>query len=108
MAFIDQIVKIYDETPTRRYRVPEWQADIFFKPLTPNELDCARKEVNDNDTTVMLHTQLVILKALDAEGKRLFKNDDATALIEKGFVDVISRIHDEMRKAPTVEDAEKN
>lgn len=108
MAFIDQIVKIYDETPKRKLHVPEWQADIYFKPMTPNELDCARKEVMDNDTTVVLHTQLVILKALDAEGKRLFKNSDASTLIEKGFLDVISRIHDEMRKAPTVEEAEKN
>ena len=108
MSFIEEIARIYDETPLSKITVPEWRADIYYKPLTPIELDCARKEVNDADVETVLRTQLVILKSLDQSGKRLFENSNAQTLREKGSALVIDRIAEKMRKVTTVEDAEGN
>ena len=108
MGLIDKIASLYDEAPLSRIDVPEWGDAVYYKPLTPNELDCVRKEVKDTDTAIIFSAQMVILKALDADGKRLFCNADRQVLVHKGSVDVIVRVSEQMRETPTVEDAEKN
>jgi hypothetical protein len=51
---------------------------------------------------------VIILKALDSNGVRLFKNDDASLLMEKGFIDTTRRVAAAMTAVTPVDDAEKN
>ncbi|MGB0131154.1 hypothetical protein [Chlorobium sp.] len=114
MSFIDQIEAIYDSLPLEKLPVPEWETaetgEVFvhYKPATQYELELVTKEIPENAKGSRFNVQLVILKALDSEGKRLFVNGDAERLSKKGFINVVNRLANAMVKTPTIEGAEGN
>ena len=108
MGLIDQIVQGYQDSGLTEIIVPEWSTSIYYKETTPLELDTAKKAAPEDASPSRFYSQLVCIKALDAEGKRIFKNADIEKLARYGSSGVISRIALQMSKTPTVEDAEKN
>lgn len=109
-SFIERIEAIYDARPLDKARVPEWETKdsgevyVYYKPTTQHELDLVNTELPGETTGARWNVQLVILKALNAEGVRLFKNEHAARLGQKGFSAVTNRLAVLMTKVPSVED----
>ena len=95
--------------------VPEWGEDgvplqIYVYPITAGDLNKIQKKHKNflNETTMDGMIDLIILKACDADGNRLFTLEDKVHLMNEN-VEVISPIAAKMfGDIETVEDAEKN
>lgn len=108
MKLIDKIKSQYASAPLQKRNVPEWECDVYFKRLTTEELDAAASETPEGASASRSNLQLVILKALDKDGKRLFSNDDADALAASASPVVVNGIAADMLSVATVEEAKKN
>ena len=108
MRLIDKIVQKYDGMGTRKIEVPEWEETLYYKPLTGEEWDTVNREIGVEATGPRSNAQVIVLKALDSNGVRLFKNDDASILMEKGFIETTRRVAAAMTTITSIEDAGKN
>ena len=110
LRLIDQIGAAYDAMPRRSIKVREWgDVEIFYKPLTGEEYDTVQAELEGGRASgPRNNAQVVIVKALDANGVRLFKNDDAELLMQKGFIETFARIASAMTQVIKPDDAGKN
>ncbi len=112
----DAIVKAAKDSFDHRGRgkivVPEWQVDgqpvtIWFRPMTMAEtFEIANYRPGDGEHFKMIRA--IILKAEDADGKRLFTYDHELALRDSVEAPVLIRIAQAISSGPTVEQAEKN
>jgi hypothetical protein len=113
MGLIDTIEAAYDARPMARERVPEWESPesgevwVHYKPATQYELDVVGKEVPEGASGSRWNAQVVVLKAMDAEGKRAFSNGDAERLLKKGYSAVLNRLARLMLAVPNPVDVEK-
>jgi hypothetical protein len=95
----------------RSVDVPEW-ADpsrplkVWFRPISMAEREKVRTQADDPADMVV---RMVVLKALDENGERLFSIEDRMVLRTEADGDVISRIYNAMNApAPAPADIEKN
>lgn len=99
----------------RIIEVPEWGDDdapllLYVFPITAGDLNKIQKKHKNflNETTMDGMIDLIILKACDADGNRLFTLEDKVHLMNES-AEVISPIAAKMfGDIDTVEDAEKN
>ena len=99
----------------RVIEVPEWGEDdapllMYVFPITAGDLNKIQKKHKNflNETTMDGMIDLIILKACDADGNRLFTLEDKVHLMNEN-VEVISPSAAKMfGDIETVEDAEKN
>jgi len=87
--------------------VPEWTIEgnpvkIFWTPLTCLEREAIFDGGGKSDLDIF------VLKALDADGKKLFDLDDKMALRTMVAPQIITRVAAQMMALPDVEDIEKN
>ena len=111
MSAIDNAKKHFAEQDVRVIEVPEWGEDdkplrIFSKPLTLAETSKLYKMSKEDDLTMMAY--VLIYKALDENGDKLFDLSDKRALLndvdQKILVDVATQI---MGQKP-IEETKKN
>ncbi len=107
MLLIEKITANRKAQSLKKITVEEWEADIYYKQLTGEELDAAELDVPDGASVTRRNAQLVVLKALDASGKRVFRNADADALVASEHPSVINRVAAEMAAVTSREDAKK-
>ena len=118
MSILEQAVAHFKEgrTNLEQVEVPEWgvngsPAVLYYKP-TMSLLERGRimKAFNgDNPATAL--AEVLIIRCLDADGNRLFRNADKTQIVREVDEEVIARIVNEMQGQTidiSVEDAEKN
>jgi hypothetical protein len=114
MINIEQIEAVYDARPLDRVRVLEWEIEgsgevwVYWKPTTQHELDVVNKEMQEGASGSRWNAQLVCLKLLNEDGKRIFTNAHLDRLSRKGFSVVINRLASLMLRVPIPEAAEKN
>ena len=108
MRLIEKIAQKYDGMGVRSMVVPEWEETIYYKPLTGEEWETVIREIGGDATGPRSNAQVIVLKALDSNGVRLFKNDDASILMEKGFIETTRRVAAAMTTITSIEDAGKN
>ena len=109
MRLIEKIAGIYDGLPLRTITVEEWGNEVlYFKPLTGEEYDAVQNLIPAGATGPANNAQIVISKALDSNGVRLFKDDDFEQLQKKGFIETTARIAKAMMEVIKPEAAEKN
>lgn len=110
MRLIERIAEQYSKIELKSISVPEWGDDVtvYYKPLTADELDAVTAEMPEGSSGTRSNVQVIILKALDASGKRLFSNAEAGELSGKSFAETINRVAGAMIKVVTVEQAVKN
>lgn len=108
MSLIEQLRDKVALLPVKSHRIEAWDTTVYWKPLTPHESALIKSMVKEGDPDVYYALQMVVLKALDEDGKRLFENADAKDLrrmpYQAEFIELASR----MAARPSVEDAEKN
>lgn len=90
---IDIIATRFNEAKPTEVDVPEWGVKLYFMPLTPAERGDIRKGISDSDEEELM-LALLIAKALDSEGNRVFDDSASTraTLMGKADINVVSRI----------------
>ena len=99
----------------KQIEIVEWGEDgnaliIYCGPITAGDIDKLQRKHKDflNNMTITGMIDLIIAKAEDADGKRLFTLEDKMYLMKES-VTLISDIAGKMfGDVDTVEDAEKN
>jgi len=111
MSAIDNAKKHFAEQDVKVIEVPEWGDEnqslkIYSKPLTLAETSKLYKMSKEDDLTMMAY--VLIYKALDENGDKLFDLSDKRALLndvdQKILVDVATQI---MGQKP-IEETKKN
>jgi hypothetical protein len=107
VGLIDMIAARYDEAEMVAVEVPEWETTLHFRPLTAAERSRIRRGIDPNDEEELV-VKLIIAKALDADGNRVFDDDAKTraALMGKADMNVIMRIAQEAGRSQLVGDGE--
>ena len=106
-------VKAHRESLGRKQiEVPEWPDDeenptVFFsQPITLGEIKRWYKGINGDDISVLV--DVIIAKAENSDGQKVFTLEDKQPLLRTAEFSVISRIAGEMIDHSEVDDIAKN
>ena len=113
MKFIDRAKSHFESLGVQHIEVPEWKDEagnpsiIYWNPINLSEKNkLFRKSDNLNDVSIL--ADILIMKSLDKDGKKLFKLDDKMDLMTKVDSDVLSRIATSMVQVISPEEVKKN
>lgn len=104
MDAIDLVREHFISLGTKTIDVPEWKLTVYATPVTLAEKNKLYRKSRENDMELLV--DILILKATDAEGKKLFDIDHKLTLLNKADSNVIARIANAIisTEAPTVEE----
>lgn len=111
MKAIESALAFTKAIGTRSIEVPEWKDEngqpvrIHWTPLTLSERE---RIFRGSDLKLTSYADVLHLKALDAEGKKMFDLEDKVVLSTAVESGVVQRIALEILRAPSLEDLEKN
>ena len=111
MSAIDNAKKHFAEQDVKVIEVPEWGEDnqplkIYSKPLTLAETSKLYKMSKEDDLTMMAY--VLIYKALNSDGDKLFDLADKNALLNNVDREVLMRIAQEIMGQEPIEETTKN
>lgn len=111
MSVIDNAVKHFDAQDVRVTLVPEWGEEgeplkIYSKPLTLSETSKLYKMSQNDDLTMMAY--VLIYKALDGEGAKLFDIGDKNKLLNSVDREVLVRVAQEIMGQEPIEETKKD
>ena len=113
MKVIDRAKTHFESLRTITIEVPEWKDEngkptvIYWNPINLFEKNKLFKK-SDNMSDVSILADIVVMKALDKDGKKIFKLDDKMELMTKVDSDVLSRIATSMVQVISPEEVKKN
>ena len=104
-----------DDLKTEEMEVPEWGGEIYIRTMTGTERDSFEQSILDSDRKANLkdiRAKLCSLTIVDAQGRRLFTNEDVQAIGGKSAL-VLDKIFAKSQalngiSQNDVEDLEKN
>lgn len=109
MNILDNAKKHFDDQEVKKIKVPEWgdepgrPAYIYSNPLTLAEKGKIKKQTEQRgEIDAMIY--VLILKANDGQGNKLFTVEDKRALKNKVDPDVLARVISEIMSAPSVDE----
>jgi hypothetical protein len=113
MNIIDRAKSHFESLGTQSIEVPEWKDDdgkptiIYWNPITLSEKNKLFKK-SDNLSDVSILADILIMKALDKDGNKVFTLEDKIPLMHKVDSDVLSRLATSMVQAISVDEVKKN
>ena len=113
MSVIDRVKSHFETLQTLIIEVPEWKDEdgkpsvIFWNPINLFEKNKLFKK-SENLSDVSILADIVIMKSLDKDGKKIFKLDDKMDLLTKVDSDVLSRVATAMVQVISPEEVKKN
>lgn len=113
MSVIDIAKSHFESLGVQSIEVPEWKDEhgnatiLYWNPINLSEKNILFKK-SDNLNDVSILADIVVMKSLDKDGKKVFKAEDKLALMYKVDSDVLSRISSAMVQAITPEQVKKN
>lgn len=87
--------------------VPEWDAEIYYKPATSFNQESKIIELTAQGKQVEALVTALIMRSLDADGKQLFTKADQPDLMRSVDPAVIMRVMSEMNDPETKEAADQ-
>ena len=101
MSIIDQATNHYIFQERLVISVPEWGSknkplEIHVFPMTMAEVNMIQRISKKDASNIEHAANIIVIKARDAEGNRLFKLEDKDALMEKTDYRVVARITEEI------------
>jgi hypothetical protein len=109
-----QILAAADRPQPVRVQVPEWSGFVYVREMTAGERDRYEKQLIDSRAggPFLPRAWLAVLTICDAEGKRLFADDQAGEIAKRSAA-ALDRVFDAASAlnglgAGDIEDAEKN
>ena len=111
MSAIDNAKKHFAEQDVKVIEVPEWGEDdkplkIYSKPLTLAETSKLYKMSKEDDLTMMAY--VLIYKALDENGDKLFDLADKNALLNHVDREILVSVATQIMGQEPIEDTKKN
>jgi hypothetical protein len=91
--------------------VPEWKADIYYKPVYSFAIESKIIQQQQQGNTVEALVESIISKALDPDGKPMFNKFDKVTLMNEADPTVLIRVASALNNATSdykLEDVEKN
>ena len=82
--------------------VPEWNITVYAKPLTLADKRILTRNIKPDDVT--LFADVLILKAEDKEGKKLYSLEDKQTLMRSVDPEVVARVAQDILSVVPVED----
>lgn len=113
MSVIDRAKSHFESLGTQSIEVPEWKDDdgkptvIYWNPITLAEKNRLLKK-SDSLNDVSLLADILIMKALDKDGKKMFLLEDKIPLMHKTDADVLATIANKMVAAISPLEVKKN
>lgn len=106
-SVIERALKHYEDLGRQQIDVPEWGVTIYWTPLTLEEANKLARgaEARGKPGTA---ADLIIMKAVDEKGEKLFTIEHKQKLEQKVDRNVLLRISNAMMGDASVEGAEKN
>lgn len=103
MNIIDQAINHYKAQEKLVILVPEWGSkdnplEIHVFPMTMAEVNLIQRIARKNANNIEHAANIIIVKARDKDGNRLFKLEDREALMQKVDYRVVSRIAESIEK----------
>ena len=111
MKAIENAVKHFAEQDVKVIEVPEWGDEenplkIYSKPLTLAETSKLYKMSQEDDLTMMAY--VLIYKALDENGDKLFDLSDKNSLLNKVDREVLVSVAQQIMGQEPIEEVKKN
>tara|TARA_B100001939_G_scaffold31496_1_gene24682 strand:+ start:231 stop:572 length:342 start_codon:yes stop_codon:yes gene_type:complete len=113
MSILDRAKSHFENIGVQSIEVPEWKDDdgnpsiLYWNPINLYEKNKLFKK-SDNMTDVSILADIVVMKSLDKEGKKIFKLEDKMDLLTKVDSDVLSRIATAMIQVVSPDEVKKN
>ncbi len=113
MSIIDRAKSHFESLGTQSMEVPEWKDDdgnptvIYWNPITLAEKKrLFQKSDNLNDVGIL--ADIVLMKALDKNEKKMFLLEDKIALMHKVDSDVLAKVATQIIQNITPDEVKKN
>lgn len=90
MDAIDLVREHFASLGTRKIEVPEWKLTVYAAPVTLSEKNRLYKKSKESDMELLV--DLLIMKATDANGQKLFTLDHKPTLLNKADSNVVGRV----------------
>jgi hypothetical protein len=90
MDAIDLVREHFASLGTRKIEVPEWKLTVYAAPVTLAEKNRLYKKSRESDMELLV--DLLIMKAIDANGQKLFTIDHKPTLLNKADSNVVARV----------------
>ena len=109
---IDFATEHFSTQTTKKITVPEWQDDkgkpleIFYTPMNLAEKRKLFRLMKQDDVGAL--ADLLIMKARDADGNRLFSPEDKDDFLFKVDPDVLSEVASKISVTPQPDELKKN
>lgn len=87
---IDLVREHFASLGTRKIEVPEWKLTVYASPVTLAEKNRLYKKSKESDMELLV--DLLIMKATDANGQKLFNIDHKPTLLNKADSNVVGRV----------------
>ena len=113
MKIIERAKSHFENLGVQSIEVPEWKDDdgnasvVYWNPITLSEKNKLFKN-SSNLSDVSILADIVVMKALDKEGNKIFTLEDKLVLLHKVDSDVLSRLATAMVQAITPDEVKKN
>jgi hypothetical protein len=113
MSVIDSAKAHFESLGVQSIEVPEWKDEhgnpskIYWNPINLYEKNLLFRK-SDNMSDVSILADILVMKALDKDGNKLFKAEDKLALMYKVDSDVLSRVATAMVQVLSPEEVKKN
>jgi hypothetical protein len=95
MNLTDKISKHYQSSISgelKKYHCEEWGTDIYYRTTYPAKDETRIVELASKGLVVETLIETVLIKARDAEGKKLFQDADRVKLMNEADLNVIVKI----------------
>jgi len=101
----------FDSLDIKKINVPEWGEDgqsllIYSKPLTLQETSKLYRMAQDDDMAMLAY--VLIYKALDENGEKIFSLEDKQTLLTKVDRNVLIRVSNEIMAEKSPDEVKKN
>lgn len=87
---IDLVREHFASLGTRKIEVPEWKLTVYASPVTLAEKNRLYKKSKESDMELLV--DLLIMKATDANGQKLFTLEHKPTLLNKADSNVVARV----------------
>jgi hypothetical protein len=110
MSVIDRVKNHFESQGVKVIEVAEWGEEgqplvIYSSPFSLGEKRGLFKNAKNDDLGVLV--DVIVLKARDKDGNKIFKLDDKLTLLNSADPEIIGRVATQMLNSITFEEAEK-
>lgn len=92
----------------RSVEVPEWETTVYFKTTQNFAAQQKILQLSNEGKVVEALVETLIVKALDADGKRIFKSGDRDVLMRQVDPEIILKVCTAINKADSDDSLDEN